>query len=122
MNWNKVCLNKCDLSGRIKKEKEKLIRYSDHEEDEDIISLLMDLEINQHDHNYNKETLERRIKDLEKVIEHLVDNYDIDLREVVKEFSKRSLGKGHDGTITDEMWLEATKQRRREERLGKLLD
>ena len=129
-NWRKLSLNSCDMKPKIKAEKERLIRYSDHDESEDTIGILMDLEINQEDHKYNQETLQRRIDELEGVIEHLVDNYDIDLRD----FDTKGSGLrnfGHGGTlnkpkqkkiITDEMWLEATKQRRREDRLGELLD
>ncbi|CAG7579729.1 MAG: hypothetical protein SLAVMIC_00061 [uncultured marine phage] len=135
VNWTKVGLTDCDVKKKITEQKNKLIRYSDHEENDDIIDLLMDLEINQEDHKYNKEALQRRVDKLEGIIETLVDNFDIDLREIVNDqwFTPKSFQRGKAGfggtmnsskkeTITEEMWLEATKQRRRENNLGKLLD
>ena len=138
MNWSKIPLNdRVDKKDLIKSQKEKLIRFSDHgDEHEGLIDLLMDLEINQDDHSFNQSQLKRRIEKLEGIIEFLVDNYDINLKDMVNEkwFVPKSFQRGKAGfggtmnsngnkeIITEEMWREATKQRRREERLGEILD
>lgn len=124
VTWNRIQLNDCYLKDRIKSEKERLIRFSDHEDDEDMITLLMDLEVNQDDHKHNREVLERKVGELNQIIEYLVDNYEIDIREVISEFDKnRSLPfTKRNEIVTEEIWSQATKQRRRENRLGKLLD
>lgn len=108
MGWGKLLLNDCNKKSRIKHEKDKLIRFSDHDDmDESIINLLMELEINEDDREYNENLLLRRISKLEEVIEVIIDNYEVDLR---------------DFSVDDDIWMEATKQRRREKRMGKLLD
>lgn len=125
VTWNRIQLNDCYIKSEIKNEKEKLIRFSDHESEEDMISLLMDLEINQDDHKHNREVLERKVGELNQIIEYLVDNYEIDIREVIREFDEnRSLPSftQKKEIVSEDIWEQATKQRRRENRLGKLLD
>lgn len=124
VTWNRIQLNDCYIKSRIKVERERLIRFSDHEDDENMISLLMDLEVNQDDHKHNREVLERKVGELNQIIEYLIDNYEIDIREVISEFDEnRSLPfTKRTEVVTEEIWSQATKQRRRENRLGKLLD
>jgi len=121
VNWRKLYLIDCDVKINIKSERDKLIRYSDHEENEEIIDFLMELEINQDDHKYNQEILERRIISLENTIEYIVDNYEVDLRDFPLEEPTIPPG-NFNKVITDKMWSDATLQRRREKRLGSILD
>lgn len=117
------------MENEIKRAKEKLIRFSDHDGDEEIINLLMQLEINQKSHLEKEQYLNNKIKKLEDFIEKLIDNSNVDLRNFntipLLLFKKKchSIPAGNqDYRIDDKSWIKASKSRDRGLRLKDILE
>lgn len=110
------------MENEIKRAKEKLIRFSDHDGDEEIINLLMHLEINQKDHLEKEQYLNNKIKKLEDFIEKLIDNSNVDLRDF-NTIPLLPVSTGNqDYRIDDESWIKASKSRDRGLRLKGILE
>lgn len=112
------------MKSDIKLAKEKLIKFSDHDGDEEMIDLLMQLEINQEAHLTKEKYLKNKIEKLENFIEKLVDNYNVDLRDFntipLLSFNTVSAGP-QDHKISDDIWKKASKARDRGIRLKSIL-
>ena len=108
VTWYSVLNKESNISDRITENINNLIKYTDGDDDtENIIELLIDLKVNEEDHKYDKKVLLTRIDELDRIIELLINEEDIDLRK-------------YNTNITDEDWDFITLKRRRKQKLNEI--